>query len=149
MTLYDVLGISATANDDEIRKAYHQMIIAFHPDKYQGDKQFAAKKTHEIIEAYNVLRNPAARKNYDNTLTIDGRNPPNLNNRSTSASTHQYQSRYDEQPDSRAASFRSGYGSPKGANKLKVVFSVLGIVFVALVVLLFVTIMLKASGRWW
>ena len=68
MTHYDVLGISRTAKDAEIKKAYHQMIIAFHPDKYQGDKQFAARKTHELIEAYNVLRHPATRREYDELL---------------------------------------------------------------------------------
>ncbi len=74
MTHYDVLGIDRTAKEAEIKKAYHQMLIAFHPDKYQGDKQFAAKKTRELVEAYRVLGQPVSRKSYDELL--NSQKPP-------------------------------------------------------------------------
>lgn len=68
MTYYDVLGISPGAKDADLKKAYRQMIIAFHPDTYQGDKQFADRKTREIIRAYQVLSNPEARTAYNAQL---------------------------------------------------------------------------------
>jgi molecular chaperone DnaJ len=50
LTHYDILGIGRAADDAEIKKAYRRMLIAFHPDTYRGDKQFAADKNAEIIE---------------------------------------------------------------------------------------------------
>lgn len=73
MTYYDILGINCTAGEDEIKKAYHQMLIAFHPDKYQGEKRFAARKTSEIVEAYKVLGNSAARRTYDKSLNTQAK----------------------------------------------------------------------------
>ncbi len=68
MTYYDVLGIKSTATDEEIKMAYRRMIIAFHPDNYKGDKDFATKKTQELIRAYKVLSNPQKRREYDAAL---------------------------------------------------------------------------------
>lgn len=122
MTYYDILGISLTAKEAEIKKAYHQMIIAFHPDKYQGDKQFAAKKTHELIEAYNVLHHPASRKSYDALLTSQGR-----------------YTRSDESAD-RGSSYHPQQKQPRTVSINKVVLGSIGIIFVVFVVALFVMI---------
>lgn len=65
MNYYDVLGVSTDASSDEIKVAYRNMIKAFHPDFYKGNKEFAQKKTVEINEAYEVLKNTKKREEYD------------------------------------------------------------------------------------
>ena len=65
MNYYDVLGVSTDASFDEIKVAYRNMIKAFHPDFYKGNKEFAQKKTIEVNEAYETLSDPQKRKMYD------------------------------------------------------------------------------------
>lgn len=43
MTHYDVLDVSPTASQDEIKAAYRNMLKAFHPDYYTGDKALCGK----------------------------------------------------------------------------------------------------------
>lgn len=62
---YSILGVSNTATGAEIKKAYSNLIKAFHPDYYNGDKDFATKKSAEINEAYSVLKDSEKRKEYD------------------------------------------------------------------------------------
>ena len=61
---YEVLGVSKTASDAEIKKAYKQMAIKYHPDRNPGDKE-AEAKFKEAAEAYDVLRDPQKRARYD------------------------------------------------------------------------------------
>lgn len=62
--LYEILGVSETASQDEIRKAYRALARKYHPDKTGGDKA-AEDKLKEINAAYDVLKNPDKRKEYD------------------------------------------------------------------------------------
>ena len=50
---YDVLGVSKSANQSEIKKAYRKLAIKYHPDKNPNDKQ-AEDKFKEAAEAYEV-----------------------------------------------------------------------------------------------
>lgn len=75
MTHYDVLGVSPTASQDEIKSAYRNMLKAFHPDYYTGDKAFAEKQTKKIVDAYNVLRDEQRRRDYD--FLLNARNQGN------------------------------------------------------------------------
>ena len=61
---YEVLEVSKSATSDEIKKAYRQKAIQYHPDKNPGDKT-AEEKFKEAAEAYEVLSNPEKRQRYD------------------------------------------------------------------------------------
>ena len=61
---YDVLGISRSADEKEIKRAYRKLAKKYHPDTNPGDKQ-AEQKFKEITEAYNVLSDAEKKKLYD------------------------------------------------------------------------------------
>lgn len=62
---YDILGVSKTASEEDIKKAYRKLAIRYHPDKNQENKT-AEEKFKEAAEAYQVLISPERRKLYDN-----------------------------------------------------------------------------------
>ncbi len=61
---YEILGVSRNATKDEIKKAYRQMALKYHPDKNPGDKE-AEEKFKEAAEAYEVLGDDTKRARYD------------------------------------------------------------------------------------
>lgn len=61
---YQILGVSRSANDAEIKQAYRKLARLHHPDVNKGDKK-AEDRFKEISEAYNVLSDPEQRKKYD------------------------------------------------------------------------------------
>jgi DnaJ-domain-containing protein 1 len=70
-TYYDDLQIPSKANADQVRTAYRKQAIRWHPDKNPGNAD-AAEKFEQISEAYAVLKDPAARAAYDDTLEKSG-----------------------------------------------------------------------------
>ncbi len=62
--LYEVLGVSPQASQDDIKKAFRKKAIQFHPDKNPGDKE-AEKKFKELNAAHEVLGDPDKRSAYD------------------------------------------------------------------------------------
>ena len=60
MDYYQVLGISKTATQDEIKKAFHKLAHKYHPDKGGDEKKFK-----EVNEAYQVLSDQTKRAQYD------------------------------------------------------------------------------------
>lgn len=61
---YDVLGVPHDVGDAEIKKAYRQCALQYHPDRNPGDKG-AEEKFKEAAEAYEVLADPEKRARYD------------------------------------------------------------------------------------
>ncbi len=63
---YDVLGVSRTATDDELKKTYRQMALKMHPDKNRDVSPDRAKEAfQELQQAYEVLSDPQERAWYD------------------------------------------------------------------------------------
>lgn len=63
---YEVLGVSKTASDDEIKKAYRKLAMKYHPDRNQGEKaKEAEEKFKEVKEAYEMLSDDQKRAAYD------------------------------------------------------------------------------------
>ncbi len=61
---YDVLNISKTASDGEIKSAYRKLAMKYHPDRNPGDKN-AENRFREVTEAYDILKDPKKRATYD------------------------------------------------------------------------------------
>jgi molecular chaperone DnaJ len=61
---YTVLGVPASATQEEIKKQYRKLASKHHPDKNQNDPK-AAERFKEISEAYQVLGDADKRKQYD------------------------------------------------------------------------------------
>lgn len=61
---YEVLGVTESASEDEIKKAYRKLALKYHPDRNPGDKQ-AEASFRECSEAYQILSDGERRAQYD------------------------------------------------------------------------------------
>ena len=68
---YQILGVSRTSSEDEIKKAYRKLAMQYHPDKNPGNKK-AEDKFKEASEAYEVLSDTQKKQNYDQFGSADG-----------------------------------------------------------------------------
>src|SRR5437762_212952 len=80
--LYETLGVSKTASQDEIKKAYRKLARKHHPDANPGDEA-AEERFKEVQTAYDVLSDPETRKQYDTFGSANGRQGPGGFNFST------------------------------------------------------------------
>ncbi|VDN01662.1 unnamed protein product [Thelazia callipaeda] len=63
--LYEVLGVSKNASDDDIKRAYRKLALKYHPDKNLDDDPEKTDRFKEINHAHSVLSVPTRRKVYD------------------------------------------------------------------------------------
>jgi molecular chaperone DnaJ len=68
-SLYESLGVSKNASQDEIKKAYRKLVREVHPDRNPGNED----RFKEVQGAYDVLSDPDKRKQYDRLGTTNGR----------------------------------------------------------------------------
>ena len=61
---YEILGVSKSSSQDEIKKAYRKVAMQYHPDRNPGDK-VAEEKFKEAAEAYEILSDADKRSQYD------------------------------------------------------------------------------------
>ena len=61
---YDVLGVSKSASESELKKAFKKLAMKYHPDRNPDDDS-AAEKFKEAAEAYDVLSDPQKKSTYD------------------------------------------------------------------------------------
>ena len=71
-SLYDILGVSKNASQDDIKKAYRKLAKQWHPDKFTKENESKRKEAEEkfkkISEAYETLGDEQKRKEYDNPI---------------------------------------------------------------------------------
>ena len=71
---YELLGVSKTATDDELKSAFRKLARQYHPDLHPGD-EVAANKFKDINEAYETLSDPQKRAEYDAAQSGAGKGP--------------------------------------------------------------------------
>ena len=61
---YEVLGVSNSASQADIRRSFRYLALKYHPDKNKNSEE-SKQKFMKIVEAYEILSDEQARKNYD------------------------------------------------------------------------------------
>jgi molecular chaperone DnaJ len=72
---YEALGVSKTASQEEIKKAYRKLVRQYHPDRNPGDAS-AEERFKDVQGAYDLLSDPEKRKQYDTFGAAGARGAP-------------------------------------------------------------------------
>jgi len=65
---YELLGVSPSANNAELRKAFRQLSKRLHPDTTSLPRDEATRQFQNVCEAYDLLSDPVLRANYDSLI---------------------------------------------------------------------------------
>lgn len=65
LSLYDILGLTRTCSEDDVRKAYRRLALQMHPDRNLGNEEESRQVFMLVGEAYEVLSDPERRAVYD------------------------------------------------------------------------------------
>ena len=75
LRLLQILGVSRSADEAEIKKAYRKAALKYHPDrqssKTEEEKEQAGKVFRDIGEAYEVLSDPQKKQRYDSGVDLE------------------------------------------------------------------------------
>ena len=78
--LYKILGVTQTASDDDIRKAYRKLALKWHPDRHSSksdeERAHAEVMFKDLAEAYEVLNDREKRKRYDSGVELQDLDNP-------------------------------------------------------------------------
>mgnify|MGYP006133437151 CR=1 FL=1 len=79
--LYDTLGVTKSASETEIKKAYRKLALKYHPDRNKDNKEECESKFKEISSAYEILSDSEKRSNYDKfgLEAVNNMGGPNIN----------------------------------------------------------------------
>ena len=88
---YDTLEVSSTASQVEIRKSFRTLVLKYHPDRNKNSEE-ARRKFMQIVEAYKVLSDRQAKKDYDDEIHCGYLNPTPIRE---SSSSEQFYGIYD------------------------------------------------------
>jgi len=69
---YKTLGVDRNASDADIKKAYKEKALKWHPDKNPDNKEAAQQRFAEAASAYDILKDPETRRQYDLTGQVGG-----------------------------------------------------------------------------
>jgi molecular chaperone DnaJ len=69
---YQILGVNRDAGSEDIRKAFRQLALRYHPDQNLGNPKESEEKFKEINEAYEVLGDEQKRRHYDHLIAWSG-----------------------------------------------------------------------------
>lgn len=81
MELYNLLGVPENATTDEIKKAYRQLALKYHPDRNPGDEKSEAF-FKRITEAYEILSDPEQRESYNRSFKTNNQSHNKQSNNS-------------------------------------------------------------------
>jgi DnaJ-class molecular chaperone len=88
--LYAILGLARTASPTQLKKAYHEMALRWHPDKNANNKAESQARFQEITDAYRILSNPTQRHIYDQYGENALQSPPRNSDPNPSAGFPRY-----------------------------------------------------------
>jgi curved DNA-binding protein CbpA len=97
MDHYKILEVSNTASQDDIRKSFRYLALKYHPDRNKNSEQ-SKRKFMQIVEAYKVLSDEQARKDYDIVAAANDNNNTDVNKYN-----HIYYGSYNYSPMRRGA----------------------------------------------
>lgn len=118
---YEILGITQSATQEEIRKAYLNKMKENHPDMNKDDPAYT-EKSKLINEAYATLKDPKKRKEYDNTIRFTRATGTTRTNgyNQTYTYTSSYKPNNDKNKYSYTVNTNGATGNPKNSKNSKI-----------------------------